>query len=76
MLIHCNLGVPLFNAVIIFILCVLQELIGSAAGKLHTGRSRNDQVATDMRLWIRDEIASIRKCVMELTAVLVNRAEQ
>src|SRR5262249_8403082 len=34
----------------------LGELIGTAAGKLHTGRSRNDQVATDMRLWLIEEI--------------------
>ncbi len=34
----------------------LTELIGAAAGKLHTGRSRNDQVATDIRLWMRSEI--------------------
>ena len=34
----------------------MQELIGTAGGKLHTGRSRNDQVATDLRLWLRHEI--------------------
>ena len=34
----------------------LTELIGTTAGKLHTGRSRNDQVATDVRLWLRTEI--------------------
>jgi len=34
----------------------LRELIGDAAGRLHTARSRNDQVATDFRLWVRDEI--------------------
>ena len=34
----------------------LTELIGPVAGKLHTGRSRNDQIATDMRLWIRQAI--------------------
>ena len=37
----------------------LRELIGSVAGKLHTARSRNDQVATDFRLYVRDEIAAI-----------------
>jgi argininosuccinate lyase len=36
----------------------LTELIGAVGGKLHTGRSRNDQVATDVRLWLRDEIAN------------------
>src|ERR1044071_9510005 len=34
----------------------LAELIGAAAGRLHTARSRNDQVATDFRLWVRDNI--------------------
>jgi argininosuccinate lyase len=36
----------------------LRELIGDAAGRLHTGRSRNDQVATDIRLWIRDALVN------------------
>jgi argininosuccinate lyase len=34
----------------------LAELIGPAAGRLHTARSRNDQVATDFRLWVRDTL--------------------
>jgi len=34
----------------------LKDLIGEAAGRLHTGRSRNDQVATDFRLWVRDNL--------------------
>ena len=33
----------------------LTELVGTVAGKLHTGRSRNDQIATDMRLWLREQ---------------------
>ena len=37
----------------------LRELIGPVAGKLHTARSRNDQVATDFRLYVRDEIGAI-----------------
>ena len=37
----------------------LTELIGPVAGKLHTARSRNDQVATDFRLYVRDEIGTI-----------------
>ncbi|MDB5716772.1 MAG: redoxin protein, partial [Sphingomonas bacterium] len=37
----------------------LAELIGPAAGRLHTARSRNDQVATDFRLWVRDAIDSV-----------------
>ena len=38
----------------------LSELIGPVAGKLHTGRSRNDQVATDVRLWLRAELGELR----------------
>ncbi|HJS50594.1 MAG TPA: argininosuccinate lyase [Pyrinomonadaceae bacterium] len=56
-----------------FIETRLVELIGDAAKKLHTGRSRNDQVATAFRLWMRDEIneftESIRKLQHELIAV-------
>ncbi|MBL4561672.1 MAG: argininosuccinate lyase, partial [Labilibaculum sp.] len=37
----------------------LAELIGEAAGRLHTARSRNDQVATDLRLWLRDALGDI-----------------
>ena len=39
----------------------LGELIGEAAGRLHTARSRNDQVATDFRLWVRDAIDHARR---------------
>ena len=40
----------------------LTELIGATAGKLHTGRSRNDQVATDFRLWMLQAIPAIKFC--------------
>ncbi len=53
----------------------LGEIVGSVAGKLHTGRSRNDQVATDFRLWMLDTIAQIDKHVKNLQAVLIKRAE-
>ncbi len=52
----------------------LTELIGPVAGKLHTGRSRNDQVATDVRLWLRDEIATLHGYLNELIDVAVARA--
>lgn len=52
----------------------LTELIGPVAGKLHTGRSRNDQVATDVRLWLRDEIATLRGHLNALIDVAVARA--
>lgn len=54
----------------------LGELVGSVAGKLHTGRSRNDQVATDMRLWLRDEAHLILSHLKELISVVVSRAEK
>ena len=54
----------------------LGELIGDVAGKLHTGRSRNDQVATDLRLWMREEIDSLRKALLHLISVMATRAEE
>jgi argininosuccinate lyase len=55
----------------------LGELIGKEiAGKLHTGRSRNDQVATDMRIWLREEGRKLVSILKELIEVLVNRAEK
>ncbi|MBF0427834.1 MAG: argininosuccinate lyase [Magnetococcales bacterium] len=53
----------------------LAELIGPVAGKLHTARSRNDQVATDLRLWLREECDAIRDAVRTLQSVLVDLAE-
>uniref|UniRef100_A0A8C1IJ39 argininosuccinate lyase n=1 Tax=Cyprinus carpio TaxID=7962 RepID=A0A8C1IJ39_CYPCA len=44
----------------------LKEFIGDPAGKLHTGRSRNDQVATDMRLWLRDAINTLKELALQL----------
>ncbi|MBX2833791.1 MAG: argininosuccinate lyase [Micavibrio sp.] len=48
----------------------LREIIGDAAGRLHTARSRNDQVATDFRLWTREAIDSIVKDIEELQDVI------
>ncbi|AXA48108.1 argininosuccinate lyase [Malassezia restricta] len=53
----------------------LKELIGPVAGKLHTGRSRNDQVATDMRMWLLDEVDAIVTLITDLLRVMVKRAE-
>lgn len=53
----------------------LTELIGTVAGKLHTGRSRNDQVATDVRLWLREEIEAIQRHLRQLIRVTADRAE-
>src|SRR5690554_468228 len=49
----------------------LKELIGETAGKLHTGRSRNDQVATDMRLWIQKSAAILQQANKKLQQTLV-----
>ncbi len=54
----------------------LAELIGEAAGRLHTARSRNDQVATDLRLWVRDRIDDLDGQLRALLTVLIDRAEQ
>jgi argininosuccinate lyase len=54
----------------------LAEIIGDAAGRLHTARSRNDQVATDFRLWLRDEIDHLDLALQNLQAALIDRAEE
>jgi argininosuccinate lyase len=54
----------------------LTEAIGSAGKKLHTGRSRNDQVATDIRLWLRHEIEQIRDAIRSLQTALLESAER
>jgi argininosuccinate lyase len=51
------------------------ELAGAAGGRLHTGRSRNDQVATDLRLWAKRELAEVGNRVLGLQRVLLDRAE-
>jgi argininosuccinate lyase len=53
----------------------LSEIIGPLGGKLHTGRSRNDQVATDTRLWLYDELQVIRESLRTLIAAAADRAE-
>ncbi|KIJ16807.1 argininosuccinate lyase [Paxillus involutus ATCC 200175] len=54
----------------------LSELIGPLGGKLHTGRSRNDQVATDMRLWLLDEAEDVLSSLKGLIRVMVERADK
>lgn len=54
----------------------LAEKIGAAAGRLHTARSRNDQVATDFRLWTRDAIDEVLAALGALQGALLDRAEQ
>ena len=53
----------------------LGELIGAAAGKLHTGRSRNDQVATDFRLWMLNSLPFLEEAIKGLQSVLLTLAE-
>ncbi|XP_022918642.2 argininosuccinate lyase [Onthophagus taurus] len=52
----------------------LKELIGEPATKIHVGRSRNDQVATDMKLWLKKSINELDKCLRDLVQIIVNRA--
>ncbi len=54
----------------------LTQLVGDAGKRLHTGRSRNDQVATDVRLWLRSEVDEIGVLLIELQKALVDVAEQ
>ncbi len=54
----------------------LAELIGPAAGRLHTARSRNDQSVTDLRLWVRNAANALEAQLLELQAALLDRAEE
>ncbi|MEO5859452.1 MAG: argininosuccinate lyase [Pyrinomonadaceae bacterium] len=58
-----------------FIESKLLEAIGDAGRKLHTGRSRNDQVATAFRLWLRDEMGDIDGLIRDLQAAILDIAE-
>ncbi len=53
----------------------LKDLIGEAAGRLHTARSRNDQVATDFRLWLRERIDALDAALKDLQGALIAQAE-
>ena len=53
----------------------LTEIIGAAAGRLHTARSRNDQVATDFRLWVREACARAEAGLLALQRALLAQAE-
>ncbi|WP_454747833.1 argininosuccinate lyase [Ciceribacter selenitireducens] len=54
----------------------LAELIGPAAGRLHTARSRNDQVALDFRLWVKEELQKVETALTALIAAFLDRAEE
>jgi argininosuccinate lyase len=53
----------------------LGELVGEVAGKLHTGRSRNDQVATDTRLWLKGQIARLEQRLLGLQQAILTKSE-
>jgi argininosuccinate lyase len=54
----------------------LTELVGPVGGKLHTARSRNDQVATDLRLWVRRHLDEAVQCVSDFCLILCDRAAE
>ena len=54
----------------------LNEIIGEAGGRLHTGRSRNDQVATDFKMWVRDKINQLDRELRLLQVALIDKAEE
>ena len=57
-----------------FVEARLVEMLGDTGRKLHTGRSRNDQVATDLRLWLRDEIGRVNDSLRDAQSALVDLA--
>src|SRR5439155_12850991 len=54
----------------------LRRQIGPLAGKLHTGRSRNDQVATDLRLWLRRTVQALDAAIVDFEGALVDLADR
>ena len=54
----------------------LTQIAGDAGKRLHTGRSRNDQIATDVRLWLRDEIDALAPLLVQMQLALVDVAEK
>jgi len=64
-----------FEDVHSFVESRLVQLIGDTGRKLHTGRSRNDQVATDLRLWLREAIDELARCVVVTQGALLDLAE-
>ena len=67
---------PALEDVHLNIEAALAERIGPLAGKLHTGRSRNDQVATDLRLWMRPTIDGLDAAILDFERALVRLAER
>lgn len=67
---------PAAEDIHMFVEAVLTERIGDAGKKLHTARSRNDQVATDMRLYLRDECETVVSLIRKLLAAIVDQAKK
>jgi argininosuccinate lyase len=67
---------PTYEDIHMAVEAALVDKIGEPGKKLHTGRSRNDQVATDLRLWMRDQIDLIKTKITDLQKTLVAQAEE
>ena len=67
---------PTAEDIHMFVEAELTARIGEVGKRLHTARSRNDQVALDVRMYLRDEISAIRTLIRQLVAVLVSQAEK
>lgn len=59
-----------------FVEAELTKRIGSAGKKLHTGRSRNDQVALDLRMYVKKQVTEIKKQLLEFEDILINKAKE
>lgn len=55
---------------------ILTKKIGDVAGKMHTARSRNDQVACDLRMWLREEVNSLSSLIIEFASILLEKASK
>ena len=55
---------------------MLKKKIGNLSGKIHTGKSRNDQVVTDLKLWIKDKLSILSVKVTKLQRTILNKAEK
>ena len=67
---------PTAEDIHMFVEAELTKRLGDVGKRLHTSRSRNDQVAVDLRLYLRDEIAEIKKLVIELIRTLISMAKE
>ena len=66
----------LFEDIHMNIEMALKKRIGNLAGKIHTGKSRNDQVVTDLKLWIRERLIILLNKIKTIQTTLINKAEK